>query len=242
MSIVERVAKVVRDPEMARFVVASRFPRFDRSADECAALELPSATPEECASVRSVLTRHGSDKADPHTYGDVYAGILRSLPTNPRILELGIGTNFADVPCNMGVDGVPGASLRAFRELRPDASVAGADIDRRVLFEEEGIETYWVDQLDLESLRSLRRQLGGESSIDLIIDDGLHLKRSNLNSLRELLPALKSGGYYVVEDVDGSALDFWRFVLAKLHLTGVVLEMSEWVNDSDINNLVVVSV
>ena len=238
MSIPNSLKKSFRDPEIARMVLASRIRRTRRSENT---LDIPTATEDERTRVGSVLTAHGSDKADPHTYDGVYAGILQSLPTNPRILELGIGTNFGDVDCNMGLDGVPGASLRAFRELRPDATVFGADIDRRILFEEDRISTHWVDQLDPDSLRSLGRELGGSRSFDLVIDDGLHTKRSNLNTFRQLLSVLKPGGFYIIEDVDGSSLDFWRYVLSRHDVSGSVIRLAAYRGKGDINNMVVVA-
>jgi hypothetical protein len=223
---------------MAWLVLRSRLiPR--RAGGGC--VSLPHVSAEESARVSATFTRFGSDKADPHTYGETYASILSALAPEPQIVELGIGTTFTDVPCNMGERGVPGASLRAFRELRPDASVVGADVDRRVLFQEEGIRTLWVDQLDRRALASLRAEVGGERSVDLLIDDGLHSKRSNLNSLRELLPAVKPGGYYVIEDVDGASIAFWQHMLRSMRLSGEVLAMPLAGADVDINNLVVIT-
>jgi hypothetical protein len=235
-----RLTKAARDPELAWLVVDAKV--MKRRRDGGATAQLPSVQPDERARVDETLTRHGSDKAAPHTYGETYASILRSIPHGARIVELGIGTNNEDVPCNMGSRGVPGASLRAFRELCPDAELIGADIDRRILFQEDRISTYWVDQLDRSSLRSLRELLGGTHCVDLVIDDGLHSKRSNLNSLRELVPAVKPGGYYVIEDVDSASLQFWRYMLRREHLRGQVLAMPEAAaGGADINNLVVVA-
>ena len=63
-----------------------------------------------------------------------------------NILEIGLGTNNVDVVSNMGRDGIPGASLRAFRDYLINSKIYGADIDKSILFSEERIETYFVDQ------------------------------------------------------------------------------------------------
>ena len=51
-------------------------------------------------------------------------------------------------------------------------------IDRRILFHEDRISTFWVDQTDPNSLDALAAQLG-DIKFDLIIDDGLHLPHAN---------------------------------------------------------------
>jgi hypothetical protein len=47
----------------------------------------------------------------------------------------------------MGRTGTPGASLRAWRDYFPNAEIYGADIDREILFEEERISAFYVNQL-----------------------------------------------------------------------------------------------
>jgi hypothetical protein len=137
--------------------------------------------------------RRGSDKAQGwHNYGYVYNYIFGPLANNVRsILEVGIGSNNPDVPSNMGKAGVPGASLRAWRELFPSAQITGADIDRGVLFLEPGIRTFFVDQTDAATVRQLFGDLGGHR-FDLIIDDGLHTFEANRTFLEGAYPHLTS--------------------------------------------------
>ena len=59
---------------------------------------------------------------------------------NLNIFEVGLGTNNVDVPSNMGKDGKPGASLRAWRDYFPNA-----DIDTRILFKEDKIQTFYTN-------------------------------------------------------------------------------------------------
>ena len=100
---------------------------------------------------------HGSDKSFAwHNYGYVYNHVLGARRRRVRnILEVGIGTNMLDMPSTMGVTGIPGASLRAWREIFPAATVVGADVDKRILFQDDGIETYYVDQTDSETVAAL---------------------------------------------------------------------------------------
>jgi hypothetical protein len=103
-----------------------------------------------------VMTKYGSDKGRAHNYTTVYAALLKGRYNQPlRILELGLGTNNVNLPSNMGEFGVPGASLRGWRELFPHAVVFGADVDRGILFQEDRIKTFYCDQLDRSSVREL---------------------------------------------------------------------------------------
>ena len=62
---------------------------------------------------------NGSDKAlGWHNYGYFYNFFLpATIGSVQNVLEIGIGTNNLDVPSTMGQYGVPGASLRAWREV-----------------------------------------------------------------------------------------------------------------------------
>jgi hypothetical protein len=84
----------------------------------------------------------------------------QTLPLLVHLLEIGLGTNNTDVVSNMGSEGVPDASLRAFRDYLPNARIYGAGIDKRILFEESRIKTYFADQTDLAAAARLRSHSG----------------------------------------------------------------------------------
>ena len=170
-------------------------------------------TPEQDVLGR-LFTKYGSDKSTTHNYFMLYASILNSMESVTKVLEIGLGTNYPDIVSTMGKGGRPGASLRAFRDYLSDASVFGADFDRRVLFEEERIKTYFVDQTDPDTFEELGNQIGG--NFDLMIDDGLHSPNANLHSLKFFLPRLKVGGYAVIEDVNPHTVDLWKIVSSLL--------------------------
>lgn len=173
----------------------------------------PVGTTTDIADLGELFRKHGSDKSTEHDYFEVYGSLLdRSEPL--RILEIGLGTNNLAFQSNMGLGGRPGASLRAFRDWALKAEVVGADIDRGVLFEEERIRTFFVDQTDPASLKLLGSEVG--TGFDLIIDDGLHLPHANLNTIEALLPLLKPGGTMVIEDIDAIHLHYW-------HVAGSIL-------------------
>ena len=144
--------------------------------------------------------RYGSDKASFHDYHKVYGHLLQKLDTNKplNLLEIGMGTNNPDVISSMGIDGKPGASLRAFRDALPRANIYGADIDEDILFTEERIMTMQVDQMQRLSFVPLGEN---ERMFDLIIDDGLHSTAANLNTMLWAMDHTRGGGYIVIEDI-----------------------------------------
>ena len=164
--------------------------------------------------LKLLFDRFGSDKSTAHDYHHLYGGILRNKDDISCVLEIGLGTNNLDVVSNMGAQGKPGASLRAFREYLPRARIFGADVDRRILFHEDRIQTYFVDQTDLQSLEELDRNL--PYLFDLIVDDGLHSPNANLAVLAFGLGKLKIGGWLVIEDIPERALPLWEVVAALL--------------------------
>src|ERR1700730_598890 len=77
-----------------------------------------------------IMTKYGSDKGRLNYYTPVYSALFKDRCNEPlRIFELGLGTNNTELPSNMGPYGAPGASLRGWRELFPNARVYGADVD-----------------------------------------------------------------------------------------------------------------
>jgi hypothetical protein len=159
-----------------------------------------------------LFNKYGSDKAGKHNYHVAYGSLLaRNAALN--ILEIGLGTNNPGMPSGMGVHGKPGAAERAFRDWAPNSKIYGADVDKGVLFTEERIETFFVDQTNPDTLRELAGKL---PPLDLVIDDGLHFPRANLNTINFALPLLKEGGVVVVEDIVADQVPFWRVAITVL--------------------------
>jgi hypothetical protein len=164
--------------------------------------------------LKELFDQYGSDKGDTdHRYHLLYGALLASTDAS-ALLEIGLGTNNVNVVSNMGSRGKPGASLRAFRDYLPSAQIYGADVDRDVLFNEERISTFFVDQTDLDSFSALGGVVPAE--FDLIIDDGLHSPNANIATLVFGLGRLKVDGYFLVEDISPDALPIWQLVSAAL--------------------------
>jgi 23S rRNA U2552 (ribose-2'-O)-methylase RlmE/FtsJ len=103
----------------------------------------------------------------------------------------------------MTANGVPGASLRVWRDYFPLANIYGADIDKGILFEEENIKTFYVDQLKSETFDDLWSNFEN-IEFDIMIDDGLHTFEAGVNTLVNSFHKLRKGGTYIIEDVRGN--------------------------------------
>jgi hypothetical protein len=165
---------------------------------------------EEAGALKMIFDSYGCDKSRNHDYHFVYGAVLKSLGPISSMLEIGLGTTNTDVVSNMGEIWVPGNSLRAFREYLPGTTIYGADVDKRILFEEEQIKTYFVDQTDMSTIKDLSEKL--PDKLDLIIDDGLHAPNANLAILAFALDKLKAGGWVVIEDIAEEAAPIWKVV------------------------------
>jgi hypothetical protein len=151
-----------------------------------------------------LMNAYGSDKGGfnkDHNFSDFYSTIFFDKKESfKNILEVGLGTNNINVPSNMGLDGKPLASLRAWRDYFVNANIYGADIDRKILKDEDRIKTYYVDQTNPSSILELFENIG-DISFDIIIDDGLHEYNANICLFENSFKFLKKKGIYVIEDV-----------------------------------------
>jgi hypothetical protein len=200
-------------PDALRMLVETLSPKQPRpivNVDEFAA----GTSQQGADAIKALFDRYGSDKGGSHQYHKIYSTILSKPDAVTKVLEIGLGTNNTDVLSNMGPKGQPGASLRAFRDYCVNTQVFGADFDKRVLFEEDRIKTYYVDQTKFATLQELGDKIG--SGFDLMIDDGLHAPNANVYSLTLFLGLLKPHGWAVIEDISETTLDQWHIVSAIL--------------------------
>ncbi len=133
-------------------------------------------------------------------YGDLYEEELKGKKIT-NLLEIGIGFDISS----------PGSSLRSWRHLFPTAKIYGADIDKRVLFEEENIKTFFTDQLNKIELNILKKKLNN-IFFDVIIDDGLHTYEANINTFEVFNDILSKEGLYFIEDIRYPELEkYYKF-------------------------------
>ena len=159
----------------------------------------------------------------PHTYTNVYDKLFNHCRENVKLVfECGIGTTNDSIPCNMTSKGKPGASLRVWREYFKNAQIFGADIDKEILFKENRIETYYVDQLNRDSIKNMWKEIN-KNNFDLIIDDGLHNYDAGKNLFLESFSKLKSGGIYIIEDVSNTYFEKLFDSLKEFDPEGIIL-------------------
>ena len=134
--------------------------------------------------------KHNTDKAGWYT--PVYDLLLNGRREDVKtILEIGVGTKEAmqHVP-----DYEPGASLRMWGDYFPNAIVFGADIVTNNLPN--------VFQLDQGNAAQLKRAGEIHGPFDLVVDDGSHNLHHQILSAQTLMPFLRKGGLYIIEDVN----------------------------------------
>jgi glycosyltransferase involved in cell wall biosynthesis len=151
----------------------------------------------------TLAEKYGSDKcpAISHTYTPSYHALLNDKKVD-NFLEIGIG----NVPLMKHIVGEtyqPGASLRMWRDYFPGASIYGCDIDKSVMFEEDRIKTFWVDQGSTRDLETCVPKIG----YDVILDDGSHLLNHMMTSFRALWPRVAPNGLYIIEDINDYMID-----------------------------------
>ena len=170
-----------------------------------------------------------------HTYSPSYYELLNPIKNDIKnMLEIGIG----NVPLMTQIvsDGyIPGASIRAWRDFFPNSTIYAVDILPEVLFEDDRIKTYELDQSSIESIQNFISVVRSETSedfmFDFIIDDGSHLIDHMIISGYEFPKYLKEDGIYIIEDVQNkyfSALKDVKF--PKLEILYEYRGIFEWDN------------
>jgi len=164
--------------------------------------------------------KYGSDKGSnsfgekpypwkPHNYTDYYFQLFEFKKAHVKnVFECGIGTNNVTLPSNMTSTGKPGASLRVWRDYFYNAKIYGADVDSEILFQEDRIETYYMNQLEVDSVKNYW-DIVGKQNFDFMIDDGLHTFEAGKTLFENSIHRLNPDGVYIIEDV--SPYDLHRF-------------------------------
>jgi hypothetical protein len=139
-----------------------------------------------------------TDKArGQHGYTPLYARHLRrGRRSIHSVLEIGIG---------YGSDPKRGGnSLYMWKNYFPRAAVYGLDIFDKRLVGVPGVVALKGDQSDTVALRKL---VEGRAPFDLVIDDGSHIASDVIASFGVLFPAVRPGGWYVIEDLETAYIE-----------------------------------
>lgn len=126
-----------------------------------------------------------------HHYFDVYERHLaRYRGTRCRMMEFGV---------------MDGGSLMLWSEyLGPEAEIIGVDIDPRTRAFDRlrpNIRVLTADQSSPAALATLSREFG---PLDIVIDDGGHTARQQINTFNGMYAAVQERGVYLCEDTHTS--------------------------------------
>ena len=128
--------------------------------------------------------RTGADKAVDHLFTEIYDTIF-SQYDSPRILEIGVHH---------------GASINMYLEYFTNPYIVGMDIEQKI-----PKDPRWKfvvgDQTNIDDLNKCIE----DEKFDIILDDGGHTMRQQQISFGHLFNQVKSGGYYIIEDLHTSA-------------------------------------
>lgn len=188
----------------------------------------------------------GSDKTEkpfswaPHNYTEYYSILFDHCRESiSKVFECGIGTNDPNLDSTMGENGKPGASLKVWRDYFPNAEIFGVDVDRNILFSDNRIKTFYLDQLDVKSIEKCWKEIS-EDKFDLMIDDGLHTFEAGTNLFMHSKDRLSERGIYVIEDVYGDLMDKYQQFFSQLPYSTQFVVFSSPTRSSFSEGLVVI--
>lgn len=125
-----------------------------------------------------------------HHYTEVYEYFFYPVKSSARKI------------CEIGV--LEGSSLKMFAEFFEGAVIYGIDIKDTSHLNSDRIRTFVADQSDRKQLAAFVGANG--SDFDLILDDGGHTMPQQQVSFGFLFKHVRTGGYYIIEDVHTSLL------------------------------------
>ena len=145
-------------------------------------------------------TDKGTTTGNCHAYTCVYDMLFtlsRSKPIN--IMEVGLsvgGPEFGNDPDRRVTDA---PSLCMWRRYFPHAHIYGVDISDFSAFETDYFSFFRADCGDAARLDQIANTA---PECDVIVDDGSHASYHQQLTFCKLFPLLKSGGLYIMEDLD----------------------------------------
>ena len=188
--------------------------------------------------LEELIDKYGSDK-NASKYTEAYVHFFEPIRNNvSSILEIGLGTIIPGAKCSMHdwktsriSDYKPGASLRVWQDYFPNAKVYGGDIQEDTQFTDNRIKTFLFNsQSGVECNQSLK-----ELVFDIIIDDGDHDAISQIKTIFNLIGRVKSGGFYVIEDITpGNSEIVLQFINPLIH----TLELEPYLINPEKNILI----
>eukprot|EP00756_Hemistasia_phaeocysticola_P000588 Hpha_TRINITY_DN10425_c0_g1::TRINITY_DN10425_c0_g1_i1::g.193494::m.193494 len=147
--------------------------------------------------VEDLMYKYGSDKSkDDHAYTNFYKVGLHPIRMSIR--------NMTEVGTNLG------QSIQAWYRMFPNAEIHTVDhpvfaqqfAEKNLGVLGDRIKMHKADFLDPTKKGDPFRHGFQRHSMDLVIDDALHVIPTQYQFLQKLWPLVKPGGLYIIEDVD----------------------------------------
>ncbi|CAF1593964.1 unnamed protein product [Adineta ricciae] len=154
----------------------------------------------------SIGMKFKTDKVYLHHYERFYEKYLSQYrDTSVRLLEIGLG-------CDM-IQAI-GASARTWREYLGDqAEIHILEIDMKcgekwfsTIGKQINVILHYGDQENVMFLETFKSKM---NKFDIIIDDGGHTMNQQRTSLITLSPLVRTGGLYIIEDLETSYRRFY---------------------------------
>lgn len=144
----------------------------------------------EQKSFKDLCVEYNTDKVLHHRFDRVYPKFLEPIRNNDiKLFEIGCGSEYA--------------SFNMWKEYFPNGQIFCMDINEEVVTD-KGV-VYKGDQTNFEDLNKMIEIIG---KCDVIIDDGSHIPRHQIDTFNYLFEKmLKNGGIYIIEDIECS---YWN--------------------------------
>ena len=145
---------------------------------------------------KNTFLKYDSDKSGYHSYELVYGTLFNNRESVKNVLEVGIHL---------------GSSLKAWKELFPNANIIGLENNIERFFTETRIQSMYLDQSVSKTFEDFKSVMRG-TEFCFIVDDGCHYLQETKDTFKQLLPLLKLNGWYVVEDIREEFEEEWRSI------------------------------
>ena len=151
--------------------------------------DLPTASTPNLLDLTRIFMEEGADKFHRHRYDVAYSLLFERIRHSARsVFEIGV---------------YKGQSLKAWRRYFPKAQITGLDLRARPGNLPQEIVHYQGDQSDHALLDRIAAERG---PFDIIIEDGSHMMRHQIDCAQWLWQHVRLGGIYVCEDLHTSEL------------------------------------
>jgi len=131
--------------------------------------------------------KYGTDKGTKHNYLKVYYEMFKDRRDEiKKVFEIG---------------SAEGAGLLMFRDFFPNATIYGLEIDQERVDKLQGLGRIQVFQGNQGLIEDICWLTAILEDVDIVIDDGSHSPLDQIFTCYGIMPFLKKGAIYIIEDV-----------------------------------------